>query len=156
MVFSCYAYLPSHSKVPSNRKETEGHTVIIFDNQECEEGNFIKLIRNPPNWTNSYYTSNKTPICFDQIIDVPYFVDSKYVISIQIADLLTYLLRKYIEFKMNVCTEEYEGERSQIEDWVNSILELSIPKSNIYLKIGRCECADLFYRYAPSCISEII
>ena len=82
-------------------KKNKGKTVIIFDNEVKEADKFIKLILNPPTWTELYYNRKKKQDPLDQIIDVPYYGDSRDVSLIQIADLVAYLLRVYIELKEN-------------------------------------------------------
>lgn len=141
--------IQKHFQVIKYRK---GNTVLIFDNEEQESDNFINIIRTPPEWTETYYKRDKNQDRFDQIIDVPYFVDSRHVGLIQIADLLSYFLRKHIELQMGAVQPSYPNEHKLIEGWVNTALGLSIPKRAIYPSRGRCACADLFRRYAPSCL----
>lgn len=141
--------IQKHFQVDRYRK---GNTVLIFDNEERESENFINIIKIPPSWTETYYKRDKNQDPFDQIIDVPYFVDSRHVGLIQIADLLSYFMRKHIELRMGAVQPSYPDEHKLIEGWVNTALELLIPKRAIYLARGRCDCADLFYRYAPSCL----
>jgi hypothetical protein len=133
-------------------KYMKGNTILIFDNEERESNNFINIIITPPRWTETYYKRDRKQGQFDQIIDVPYFVDSRHVGLIQIADLLSYFMRKHIELRMGAIQPSYPDEDKLIEGWVNIALELSIPTSAIYPKTGRCQCADLFYRYAPACL----
>jgi hypothetical protein len=129
----------------------KGHAILIFDNEETEASDFTKLIRNPPEWTDSYYKRSRNQERLDHIIDVPYFGDSCHVGLIQVADFVSFFLRKHIEIQMGV-PPDYEDEPSRIEGWANMALARSIPKRAIYLQKGRCDCADLFYRYAPSCL----
>jgi len=132
-------------------KGNKGNTVVIFDNQETEAEEFIKLIRKPPEWTDTYYQLKQSQERLDQIIDVPYFGDSRHVGLIQLADFVSFFLRKHIEIQMGI-PPDYVDEPRLIEEWAKIALKQSIPTSAIYLKKGRCECADLFYRYAPSCL----
>ncbi len=53
---------------------------------------------------------------------------------------------------MGFVEPNYNDENEKVSHWAEMILNVSIPKSNIFLSKGRCECADLFYRYAPSVI----
>ena len=132
-------------------EKNKGNTVLVFDNEEGEASNFIGLIRNPPEWTDSYYKRKRRQVQLDQIIDVPYLGDSRHVGLIQLADFVSFFLRKYVEIQMGV-SPSYEDEPRLVEEWARSALALSIPKSAIYLQRGRCNCADLFYRCAPSCL----
>lgn len=131
-------------------EKTKGNTILIFDNEKQEATKFIELFRKIPNWTDTYYHRDQRQDRLDQIIDVPYFGDSRHVYLIQVADFISFFLRKHIEIQMGV-PPDYEDESSRIEEWAKTALAQSIPKPTIYLQKGRCECADLFYRYAPSC-----
>lgn len=84
-----------------------------------------------------------------QIVDIPHFVDSKQVGLIQLADFICFFLRKYIELKMNLVQPAYKDEIEKVEEWTNLILTRSIPKNNIYLSRGRCECSNLFINMHP-------
>ncbi|MFC1932143.1 DUF3800 domain-containing protein [Chloroflexota bacterium] len=129
----------------------KGHAVLIFDKQETESAEFIKLIMNPPEWTDTYYQRQSKEKTFYQLVDVPYFGDSKHIGLIQLADFVSFFLRKHIELQMEI-PPDYEEEPSLINKWATVTLNQAIPTSAIYPKIGRCECADLFYRYAPDCL----
>jgi hypothetical protein len=132
-------------------EENKGNTVLIFDKEETEADKLIKLIKNPPEWTDTYYRCLNKNGRFNQIIDVPYFGDSKHVGLIQVADFVSFFLRRNIEIKMGI-KSKYEDEQKRIEEWANIALKQSIPKSAIYMSKGRCPCAELFYRYAPPCL----
>lgn len=134
-------------------EKSKGQTMMIFDNKEAEENEFIKLFMNPPEWSDTYYNRDKYKIeRLEQIIDVPYFVDSRHVGLVQVADFVSFFLRKYIEIQMGI-PPDYVEEPHLIEEWGNIIIKQTIPKGVMYpSKKGRCQCADLFYRYAPSCL----
>lgn len=131
----------------------KGYTLLIFDNEESEASDFIELIRNPPEWTDTYYRRERRQDRLDQIIDVPYFGDSRHVGLIQLADFVSFFLRKHVEIQMGIAPD-YVDEPQLIEGWANITLAQAIPKPMIYLRIGRCDCAKLFCRYAPSCLLD--
>ncbi len=133
-------------------KSNKGNSMLIFDNEEREESHLINLIRRPPNWTDTYYRRKKGQDRLDQIIDVPYFVDSRHVGLIQVADFVSYFLRRHIEICEGAIPPRYKDEQKLVQRWIKKALKQSIPKSAIYLSKGRCKCADLFHRYAPSCL----
>ncbi|MFC1914330.1 DUF3800 domain-containing protein [Chloroflexota bacterium] len=137
-------YAKSHDK-------NKGHTVLIFDNKKSDAQAFIEIVRNPPDWTDSYYSYKAGKDRFDQIVDVPYFGDSQHVGLIQLADFVSFFLRKNIEIEIGLPTD-YTENLSLIKEWANIALNQSLPSSATYPKTARCQCADLFYRYAPSCL----
>jgi len=137
----------------SSYEKNKGQTIMIFDKEEAEADKFIKLIINPPAWSDTYYNRGKYKNTerLDNIIDVPYFVDSHHVGLVQVADFVSFFLRKYIEIQMGI-PPDYVEEPHRIEEWGNIIINQAIPKSAMYPSKGRCECASLFCRYAPPCL----
>jgi len=130
-------------------KGNKGHTVLVFDNRELDKGDFTKIILKPPEWTDSYYSRGNKQGRLDTIIDVPHFVDSKHVGLIQVADLLSYLLRQHIELQSKFRPEKYNNEAETISGWVDAALKRSIGGGYIYPKRGRCDTAELFFNCAP-------
>lgn len=145
----------SHQGSPRGTNRTlhpSGYCVLIFDNEKKEQKKLTDLLLNPPDWTDMYYDKKPNQEKFSQIVDVPHFVDSRDVGLIQLADFICFFIRRYLELKAGYVEPDYEGEMEKVSAWVKLILEQSIPKSNIFLKKGRSDCADLFYRYAPEII----
>lgn len=131
--------------------KNKGNTVLIFDNEVREQTHFAKLISSPPSWIYTYYCESgnpKNPL--DQIIDVPYYGDSKEVHLIQIADLVSYLLRRYVEIFEGKSQPKYADERQKLETWIKEISKLSLPRSTRYPAVGRDESSDLFFRLSPA------
>jgi len=127
-----------------------GTSVLIFDNEEREQIRFTDLILNSPDWVDTYYDKRPNQEKFSQIIDVPHFVDSRDVGLIQLADFICFFLRKYFELNLGYTMPAYEDELEKVNNWAEMILMQSIPKNTMYLARSRCDCADLFYRYAPT------
>jgi len=147
----CFQGPPRGKNRTINQK---GNFVLIFDNEYTEKKHFTDLLLNAPDWTDSYYNKMPNQDNFSQIVDVLHFVDSKDVGLIQLADFISYFLRRYIELKMEYIEPEYEDEVQKISRWANVCLGQSVPKNNIFLIRGRCNCANLFYKYAPDNIIE--
>jgi len=138
-----------HQQIPKNK----GNTVLVFDNEERERERYTDLVLNPPAWTDTYYNRGRRQEALDQIIDAPYFADSRDVPLLQVADFMAYFLRRYVELDGGD-TERYEGERDQIGDWTRQALDRAIPKPAIYPRRNRCACADIFFTYAPACLRD--
>lgn len=141
-----------------NRNERKinpkGSFLLIFDREVREQERFTNLLLAPPDWTDTYYDKKQKQEKISQLIDVPHFVDSKQVPLIQLADFVSFFLRRYIEFESNLITEKYEKEKKQIEEWINLVKNSFIHTCYIYPKKNRCDCADLFYEYAPDIIKN--
>lgn len=136
-----------HQQISKNK----GNTVLIFDNEERERERYTDLVLNPPPWTDTYYNRGARQEALDQIIDAPYFADSRDVPLLQVADFVAYFLRRYVELQGGDA-ERYGGERDQIGGWARQAIERAIPRSAIYPKRSRCACADTFFTYAPACL----
>ncbi|HLV43315.1 MAG TPA: DUF3800 domain-containing protein [Brumimicrobium sp.] len=130
----------------------KGSTVLIFDHEHREQQRFTELLLSPPDWTDTYYGKTQSQVKMSQIVDVPHFVDSRHVGMIQLADFMCFFLRKHIELSLGLAIPEYRDEIDKVRNWSNKILERSVPKNNIFLSRGRCECADLFFNNAPETI----
>ncbi|PKN62408.1 MAG: hypothetical protein CVU57_24280 [Deltaproteobacteria bacterium HGW-Deltaproteobacteria-15] len=80
-------------------EKNKGNTVIIFDNEERERTRFTDLLLSPPPWTDTYYNRGKKQDALDQIVDAPYFADSRDVPLLQVADFVAYFLRRHAELE---------------------------------------------------------
>ncbi|MFO7901486.1 MAG: DUF3800 domain-containing protein [Pirellulaceae bacterium] len=132
--------------------KNKGNTVFIFDEEVKEEVTFQKLILSPPSWSDSYYQKKKKQEPLDQIVDAPYFADSKNVGLIQVADFLSYFVRRFVEIGTGAVPAKYDEEGEKIQGWFDTIKSRSIPYQSMYSQRGRCETADLFWELAPDCI----
>jgi hypothetical protein len=106
-------------------------------------------------WSDSYYSKGKKQTRLDQVIDVPYFGDSKEVSLIQVADFIAYFLRRYAEIKDGFLPLRYPDEMDKVSGWIKILQNCSIPAASIYPSVGRCECSNLFYQHAPKSIRDL-
>lgn len=134
-------------------KGVKGHTIFIFDNEERERMRFTDLIARPPEWSDTYYDKGRKQDQLDQIVDVPYFGDSREVSLIQLADLASFFLRRTAEIAEGHSEARYEAEEN-LGEWMGQFLSRSIGIANIYPRRGREYAAELFYRHAPAAIRE--
>jgi len=132
--------------------KNKGNTLLVFDRETSEEAKFPELVKAPPAWTDEYYGHEKEQRRLNQIIDVPYFADSKHVGLIQMADVAAFFLRRYIEIKTDAKPPKYEGEEDKVAEWVALMCERHISTSAAYPKMGRNPATDFFWTLAPDCI----
>lgn len=137
-----------------NLKQPKGHTIFIFDNQERERIRFTDLIVSPPKWSDEYYNRKKIQEQLDQVVDAPYFGDSKDVVLIQLADLAAFLLRRHAEVQLGLRNPKYEDEPQKLSAWMKSFSDRAIG-TRIYRRNGRCNAEELFYKHAPKPIREL-
>lgn len=135
-----------------NEGKNKGNTIFVFDEEVKEETRFQKLLLNPPSWSDSYYGKQKKQKSFCQLVDAPYFADSKNVGLLQVADFLAYFVRRYIEITEDAVPAKYKNETEKINGWFQKIKLRSIPYHSMYPKKMRCRTADLFWNLAPECI----
>ena len=137
----------SLQKYFQTEQKNKGNTVLIFDREDTQAGALTELVRVPPIWTGVYYSHSAKEPPLSQIVDVPYFADSEHVVLIQIADLITYLLRRHGELQDGLCSEKYANEKEKLTAWTKKIMQLSIP---CYTAKRRDQVADLFWKIAPN------
>lgn len=135
--------------------KNKGNTIFVFDEEVKEETRFHELVLNPPAWSESYYSKPKKALPLDQIVDAPYFADSKNVGLLQVADFLAYFVRRHIEIKENAIPEKYAGEEAKVASWFNKIKARTLPFNCMYPKRQRCETAELFWSLAPASIRDV-
>jgi len=152
LALSIQKYFQGSPRGRSRTINPKGRCVLVFDNECTEKKHITDLLLSAPDWTDTYYAKKPGQEKFSQIVDVPHFVDSKDVGLIQLADFICFFLRRYIELEMKYVTPNYDDEVEKVSNWANLILKEGIPKNNIYLSRKRCNCADLFYKYAPGVI----
>jgi hypothetical protein len=132
--------------------KNKGHTIFIFDNELREQARFTDIICRPPKWCGEYYALGDKQKALDQIVDVPYFGDSKEVALIQVADVASFFLRRYAEIKEKLVPAKYEDEEARVEQWVSTFIKRSIGRQYIYPKVGRTQADDLFFQNASASI----
>lgn len=133
-------------------EKNKGNTIFVFDEEVKEETRFHALLKRPPVWSESFYEKQKKRPALCQLVDAPYFADSKNVGLLQVADFLAYFVRRYIEIKENAIPPKYKGEAEKVEAWFAQIRARSIPYQSMYPKRRRCDTAELFWNLAPECI----
>lgn len=148
----CILSLQKHHQ---KEKKTKGHTVLIFDREVREEEKLSNLVHSSPNCIGSYCQLDEDDPVLDQIIDVPFFADSKTVLLIQIADLISYILRTYAEIEEGLMKERYSGEKIKMKKWIRQIDDLCLPASTRYPSKGRCETSQLFWNLAPQSLRSL-
>ncbi|MEE4260151.1 MAG: DUF3800 domain-containing protein [Bacteroidales bacterium] len=156
-VGSLWRFLGTHLLLSVQRnmkkmKNNKGNTVFIFDNKDSDKTHFTDLILSAPEWTDTFYARKRREDRFDQIIDVPHFVDSKHVGLIQLADLFAFIIRRYLEIEEEIIPERFNGEGERMKGWFNKIKSCSISTSSIYPKQKLCDTAKLIRDLAPESI----
>jgi hypothetical protein len=136
-------------------ERNKGNTVFVFDNEERERLRFTDLIQRPPAWSDPYYGRKPKDRPLSQVIDVPFFADSRDVGLIQLADVSAFFLRRYLEIQEGLSKPKYADEVEKVTAWVEALKSRTIGRPHIYLGKGRSDAAELFFRHAPGTIHAI-
>ncbi len=132
----------------------KGHTIFVFDNEERERMRFTDLIARAPDWSDTYYSRGRNQDQLDQIVDCPYFGDSRDVVLIQLADVVAFLLRRYAEVRSGLVGPRYADEDARLAGWMQTLKQRAIQPA-IYPRRRRQEAGDLFYELAPAAIRDL-
>jgi len=141
-------------KTYQGQKSNKGNTVFVFDDAKSKE-TFGELVLDPPPSTDAFYKRTRKQERLDQVIDVPYFVDSKDVSLIQLADLFAYLIRLYAELKDGVIEEKFPGETSRLEGWMADMRPFLLKDSTRWPASSRDPCTKFLREVAPPSLLKI-
>ena len=131
------------------QEKHKGHTLYIFDNRERDKTAFTDIVLRPPKWSDEYYDRTLKQLQLDQLVDVPYFGDSKNIGLIQLADFCSFFLRRYIEIHERLAKPKYEDEPEKLSQWIKLFSERSIGRSHIYPRRPQNFAQSLFFEHAP-------
>ena len=139
----------SIQKQHKSLEKPKGHTVLVCDGDTQLDENILDWSCSPPAWTDTFYDKEKRQQRFDQIVDVPYYGDSKRILLLQMSDLLAYILRLNVLLRESCEDERYRGEGQKVEEWVNKALTHAYASPSRWPKRGRTEAQEFFYSIAP-------
>lgn len=141
----------AHKSLPKNR----GKSILVFDQGSGYERKLSELLVSPPVWSDTYYERKKEEEQLTEIMDTSLFADSVHAPLIQIADAISFILRRVGEIRDAGHKERFVGELRNLESWIHKISPGMQPVAHRYKKKGRCQCADLFWELAPPSLRDI-
>lgn len=100
--------------------------MIIFDEQKQEQNTLLDLLIAPPK-SVAGFTNKISREGFCCIMDNAYFIGSHHSSFVQLADIVSFVIRKTVEFEIGY-KESYEGEKNKIANWFSTIKDLFIEK----------------------------
>ena len=151
---AAFHILLSLQRCYQTEKNNKGNTVFIFDKGK-EPPKLLDLVKSPPTWSQNYYDPKGKRGGLDQIVDVPFYADSKLLPLIQLADLICFILRRYAELKDYDASENCDGELDRYEVWVGMIKRLCINRSHRYMKQKPDDTSKFFASLAPKCLLKL-
>ena len=110
-----------------SKQKNKGRTIFIFDEQVGHDENIVDLFEGDLSFTNGctgYKTRPRAanqPRRMDQVVDIPHFSKSHLAIMIQLADVVAFIVARYIQIKSFGNRERYNGELVKIDLWYQRI-----------------------------------
>ena len=136
-------------------KSNKGNTVFVFDEgPKAEE--LTQLVLDPPEATGAFYKRKKKQEPLDQVVDVPYFADSRHVGLIQVADLFAFLIRLYAELKEGVTEEKFSGETERLAGWIEQMGPCLMRDAARWPKTTTDPCTRFLREAAPPSLLKMV
>ncbi len=122
---------------------SKGRTVLVFDDNKQKMDVLSQLLWEPPSWTDDFYERDRKAIALDQIIDTAFAVNSRHAGLVQVADVFSLIIRRYIELKGYASGESFGGESALVDECVELLKPCLLPRSHRY---PRSSSAARFFR----------
>jgi len=119
--------------------------MIIFDEQKQEQNTLLDLLIALPK-SVAGFTNKISKEGFCCIMDNAYFIGSHHSSFVQIADIVSFVIRKTVEFEIGY-KESYEGEKNKIANWFSTIKDLFIEKRHRFPT--NCEIVKTYKKIIP-------
>ena len=127
---ACSMYLSSLiQKKVQKEKKSKGLSVLIFDDNKQHMPKLSNGLYDCNKWYDDLYAVKKTSKNkivwklkgerFDHIINSAFAIKSEHSSLVQVADIISYIYRRFLELCNS--NEAYEGEKQLYEDWVNHL-----------------------------------
>lgn len=143
----------SVQKTYQGEPKNKGHTLFVFD--EPRRRDLLEIVLRPPTATDGFYKRKKAQSALDQVIDVPYFADSRHIGLIQVADLFAYLIRLYAELVDGVIDEKFGGEQAQIGGWIERMKPVLLNDASRWPQRSQDPCTKFLRAVAPPSLLRI-
>jgi len=139
-------------KMHQGHEKNKGNTLVIMDREVREEAWLAGMVFDPPAWTETFYDRQKKQEPLNQVIDVPYFADSRHVGLLQAADFCAFFLRQYAELAAGHRASKYTGELAKLENWIRQLMPICLPASARWPSRDICDCGKFFRTLAPDAL----
>ena len=117
----------SVQRMSAGSKGNKGKTIMVFDEQSEHDNRLLELLSQDLDFTDGFTgykykpKSRKNPPRLEEIVDVPYFSKSHLSKAIQLADLVAFVVNKYLLITVYGQEEKFESEFELISKWYNII-----------------------------------
>jgi hypothetical protein len=136
-------------RVHQGLSKNKGATFLVFDENQPHADRLAELLFDPPSWTDEYYDREKTQPRLDQAIDTAFYARSHHVGLVQVADLVAFVLRRYVELNDYGSRARYDGELDRISGWVDLLSPLFVGREHRWRRRGGGDVAAWYTAAAP-------
>ena len=141
-------------KTYQRENQNKGKTVFVFDNV-AEHQELLDAVNQPPAITNGFYSLHKKQRPLDNIVDVPFFADSRDVGLIQVADLFAYIFHLFAELTEGTTSEKFAGELERVCDWLAQMRPVLMPDSARWPQTSKDPCTQFLRNAAPQSLLKV-
>jgi hypothetical protein len=136
-------------KYHQGKKKNKGRTFLFIDENKQKADKLSELLFEPPEWTDPYYRRRKNQARLDQLIDSSFAVKSHHAGLVQVADLYALILRRYAELHEYKRSEEWQGEKSLIDECARTLASRMLPKATRWPERTDAPCCKWYNDIAP-------
>jgi len=137
------------------KEKNKGRTFLFIDENKQKADKLSELLFEPPEWTDSYYGRRKNRARLDQLIDSSFAVKSHHAGLVQVADVYALILRRYAELHEYKRSEEWEGEKSLIDEWARTLASRMLPKATRWPERTDAPCCKWYNDIAPKSLPAL-
>ncbi len=136
-------------------KGNKGHTFLVFDEHKRLADPLAELLFDPPAWTDAYYRRGPRQEALDQIVDSAFYARSHHVGLVQVADLFSFIFRRYAELMDFGMSEAFEGELAKISSWVDMLSPRLLDRSHRWPRRPQGEAQEWYGAVAPASLLNL-
>lgn len=149
--------LLSLQRMKYGSRNNKGKTVVVFDEEGEHDKRLIKLLTDDLAFTDAF-TQIEIPkskkkqadverLC--QIIDIPFFSKSEHSQLIQIADLVAFVVSRYIQLKSFGVAPAFDDEQAVIEEFYVGVKDSLVPAAHINPPVKGDPLAEFYQEIRP-------
>ena len=155
----CWIAVATHivlqlQRAHQGQRGNKGQTFVIFDENKRKVDSLPELLHSPPPWTDSYYGKGKRQEQLDQIVDSAFFAKSHHAGLTQVADVFSFVFRRYAELTDGHVPEAFSGEHDIIKGFVETLRPRLLPRAHRWPP-KKSPCASWYAAIAPKSIAAL-
>lgn len=137
-------------------KSNKGNTFLFIDENSQRLPELCKLIWEPPPWIDGYCPRKKNDERLNQIIDTAFAIRSHHCSLVQAADLLAFIVRRYLELRNDINDPAWDGEPIFVKECLQAVTPRIIRNSSAMKGTNKSPSASWYRAIAPNGYSELL